>query len=131
MKTISLIFAALLISTFSFAQNETITGKITDENNNPLERAFVLLLDADDQSYVTGTVTDENGNFEIDLTDQGTFLLTADHISFDSPRAIGLLNNEPINLDFEIINHKQLEKVVTLETTSIEGFFSENEISVK
>jgi len=131
MKTISLIFAALLFSTFAFAQNETITGKITDDKNNPLERAWVLVIDADNHSYITGTVTDENGFYEIELTDQGTFILTADHISFDSPRGIGMLNNEPATLEFEYINHKHLDKIVALETSSITGIYSNDGISMK
>ena len=71
MKTFSLTFITILLSTFAFAQNETITGIITDDNNQPIERACVLVLDADDHSYITGTVTDENGNYEINLMQEG------------------------------------------------------------
>ena len=39
MKTIYLTLVSLLLSTFAIGQNETITGKITDEFNNGLERA--------------------------------------------------------------------------------------------
>jgi hypothetical protein len=129
MKTIYITLVSLLLSTFAIGQNETINGKITDEFNNGLERAWVLVVDADDQRYITGTVTDENGFYEIDLTEQGTFLLSAHHVSFESPRGIGILNNEPSNQDFEIINHRQLDKITILEPASIVGIYFEKEIS--
>ena len=131
MKTFSLTFITILLSTFAFAQNETITGIITDDNNQPIERACVLVLDADDHSYITGTVTDENGNYEINLMQEGTFLLTADHISFDGPKGIGILNNESNLNDFDFILHKQLDKITTLEMASIEGLYTKYDISMK
>ena len=41
---------------------QSITGKIVDENNSPLDFVNVVLLKAD-STYIAGTVTDENGVF--------------------------------------------------------------------
>ena len=131
MKTLALIFVTLFISNFAFTQNEIINGIITDDNNQAIERAYVLVLDADDYSYITGTITDENGYYEINLLEEGTFLLTADHISFEGPKSIGVLNNKPDINDFDFIQHKLLDKITNLGTSSIEELHSTFEFSVK
>ena len=41
---------------------QSITGKVVDENNSPLDFVNVVLLNAD-STYIAGTVTDENGGF--------------------------------------------------------------------
>ena len=43
---------------------QTITGRVTDENNDPLAFANVILQKADN-SYIDGTVTDTTGRFSI------------------------------------------------------------------
>ncbi len=42
--------------------HRSITGKVVDENNSPLDFVNVVLLKAD-SIYIAGTVTDENGVF--------------------------------------------------------------------
>ena len=46
---------------------QSITGKVVDENNSPLDYVNVVLLKAD-STYVSGTVTDENGLFTFENT---------------------------------------------------------------
>lgn len=60
MKTIFAFILAAMVSTTSVAQ--TITGKVMDENNSPLDYVNVVLLKAD-STYMSGTVTDQNGVF--------------------------------------------------------------------
>ncbi|MDE6551974.1 MAG: TonB-dependent receptor [Muribaculaceae bacterium] len=60
MKTIFAFILAAMVSTTSVAQ--TITGKVMDENNSPMDYVNVVLLKAD-STYITGTVTDQNGVF--------------------------------------------------------------------
>ncbi|PVD53582.1 hypothetical protein DC498_03430 [Terrimonas sp.] len=55
-----LLFFALFSSTL-FAQQKTITGKVKDENNNPLESVSVTVRGNPN----TGTTTDAKGNFSI------------------------------------------------------------------
>lgn len=42
-----------------------ITGRVIDENNEPMAFANAVLLNKADSTYISGTVTDENGNFAL------------------------------------------------------------------
>ena len=116
MKTIYLTLITLLISTVGFTQNEAYNGTITDDMGQTLDRAYVLVLKADDLSYVTGTVTDEEGNFEfVDLED-GDYVLSVDHISFEEPKILGNLNTE-ININnIDKLNLKYLGSELILDS---------------
>lgn len=60
MKVILSLMLAVIVSATAMAQS--ITGKVVDENNSPLDFVNVVLLKAD-STYIAGTVTDENGVF--------------------------------------------------------------------
>ncbi|GIS25484.1 MAG: hypothetical protein CM15mP126_7270 [Gammaproteobacteria bacterium] len=59
----------MLSSSLIFAQN-TISGSVSDENNNPIPGATVVL-----EGTTTGVVTDFDGNYQINASagDQLTF----------------------------------------------------------
>ncbi len=61
-KILPLFVGALLLALHSFAQSRTITGRVTDENGNPIQNASVLI----DRSTV-GTVTDARGEFSLSV----------------------------------------------------------------
>lgn len=58
-------FLSFLVYAFSvytsFAQN--ITGKVVDENNEPMEFVNVVLLTCTDSVFIAGTVTQKDGSF--------------------------------------------------------------------
>jgi hypothetical protein len=56
-----------LIATSAFGQNITLKGKITDNQNSPIESATVYLTSAKDSSVVTYTITDKNGAWELKI----------------------------------------------------------------
>ena len=63
--TLRIFFAALLWTAFSisgFAQ--TLTGKVVDENDEPLAYANVV-LQKNDSTFIAGTVTDTLGVFRM------------------------------------------------------------------
>jgi TonB-linked SusC/RagA family outer membrane protein len=69
LKTI--FFLLMLISSISaFAQNK-ITGLITDGNEEPVIGASVVV-----KGTTTGTITDLNGNFSLDVPQQGTLVIS-------------------------------------------------------
>ncbi|WKD85765.1 hypothetical protein KCTC32516_01111 [Polaribacter huanghezhanensis] len=57
------VFALLLVSTSTIAQS--ISGKIVDEEKNPLEFASVAVLNAADSTLVSYASTDIKGNFKV------------------------------------------------------------------
>ena len=119
--TLRIFFAALLwtgISMNGLAQ--TLTGKVTDENDEPLAYANVVLQKAD-STFIAGTVTDTLGIFRLPAHNDATIL----QVSFVSYNTIclqivgkdfGTIKMEP---DAEMIG-KAVVKAV-LPKTEIQG----------
>ncbi|MBK7855515.1 MAG: carboxypeptidase regulatory-like domain-containing protein [Bacteroidetes bacterium] len=79
MLIVFLAFTSLL----SKAQSTgTISGKLTDPQNNPVEFANVVLLNGSDSTLVKAALSDENGNFIFEISDAGTYLINATQIGF-------------------------------------------------
>lgn len=82
---------ALILSNAAFSQNSTnkpdfsISGKVVDSKNNPLEYTTVSLHNKIDSSLVTGSITDAAGNFTIEAT-PGTFWLEVQFISYQTKK---------------------------------------------
>lgn len=67
MKTMRLaaMIAALMMSLVSFANVLDVSGKVIDENGNPLEFVNVVLLSLPDSTFIQGATTNEQGEFNI------------------------------------------------------------------
>jgi TonB-linked SusC/RagA family outer membrane protein len=59
-KNYLLLLAMLLVSSITWAQNRTITGKVTDENGKAVENASITI-----KGTQNGVSADANGNFKI------------------------------------------------------------------
>jgi iron complex outermembrane receptor protein len=75
MKKIS-IFLFLFVSTLANAQSFTLSGKVVDENKNPLAGASILV-----KEIKKGTSTDFDGNFSFNL-EKGTYTLEVSFIGY-------------------------------------------------
>jgi len=65
--------ALLLLCSLTSASEiaaQTVSGKLIDENKQPLPYANVVLLSLPDSTFVTGTVTAEDGTFSLNTTIQ-------------------------------------------------------------
>ena len=64
MKTMRLaaMIAALMMSLVSFANVLDVSGKVIDENGNPLEFVNVVLLSLPDSTFIQGATTNEQGD---------------------------------------------------------------------
>ena len=67
-KVYKLVVLLLLCQTYVFAQNISVTGKVTDSDNLPLPAVSIKV-----SGSTQGTSTDANGNFTISSTHEGTF----------------------------------------------------------
>ena len=85
MKSILLTAITMFTFVFGYSHETIFTGSITDEFNNPVEHAYVLVLNADDSSLVQGVVTDEYGKFYFEGIEAGKYIISVDHVSFSSP----------------------------------------------
>ncbi len=65
------------------AQQFTVSGKIVDVDENSLSFVTVLLLKASDSAFIAGTATGIQGQFQIQNTPQGAYILKASIIGFD------------------------------------------------
>jgi iron complex outermembrane receptor protein len=87
MKTriILAIFSFLCCSMSAQAKaDNSITGKVKDENNKPIDAVTVSLLKASDSSLVKMAFTDTSGNFEIERDVKGDFLLSYTSVGFEN-----------------------------------------------
>ena len=65
------IFFTVLLSVATYAQ--TLTGKIINQQNQPVPFANVLALDAD-SAFISGNVSAEDGTFQVTATKQASLL---------------------------------------------------------
>ncbi|MFA6403791.1 MAG: TonB-dependent receptor [Salinivirgaceae bacterium] len=103
MKKLSIIFGMILLCYAANAQN-TITGKITDQNNIQLAGATIYIPEIN-----KGTVSDSDGNFELLNLPSGNIRI---QFSF-----IGHIN-QIVSVE---LNGKSLELAIKLEETAIES----------
>ncbi|WP_299226145.1 TonB-dependent receptor [uncultured Psychroserpens sp.] len=117
MKTLSRILL-FFITTLSFAQT-TISGKVTDANNQPIVGANVYL----DGTY-DGDTTDENGNFNFITDKTSTQVLIISYLSYETKK---------ITQDVKNLSNVQIklrEDVNALDTVVISaGTFEANDNS--
>lgn len=80
MKTSLILLLLCGITVSSHAQ--TLSGKITDEKARPLEFANIVLLLANDSSFVEGTVSDREGAFVFQIKDTLDYLVQLSSIGY-------------------------------------------------
>lgn len=61
----------------------TIKGTVKDASGKPLQSVTVSLLNAKDSALVKTDVTDRDGNFEINTSKEGSFLLSYSSVGFE------------------------------------------------
>ena len=71
-KLASLCTALSLCSTLAFAQSKTVSGRITDEKGDPIPFATVVI-----KGTKTAIVADANGNFNLNLKNGSTLVISA------------------------------------------------------
>ena len=68
MKVFLWMFAGIMLPVGLSAQ--TVSGKLIDENSQPLPYANVVLLSLPDSTFVTGTISGEDGSFTLEATSE-------------------------------------------------------------
>lgn len=62
----------------------TVSGTATDTNASPLAFANVLLVQANDNTFVSGATSDDNGTFELSTKAVGDYIVTVSVLGFDT-----------------------------------------------
>jgi len=71
MKFLFAIIGAVL--TLGMAQAQTISGRVVDNQNQPVPFANILTMDKD-SAFINGTVSDEEGRFQIPFSEKNAFV---------------------------------------------------------
>jgi len=100
----------LLLGTFAFSQQKSVTGKITDGNNTPVSGVTVSL-----KGTTTATQTDAEGNFTITVPGNNAVLVISSVGFKEQERTIGDATTLNINLASAT---SDLNEVVVLGYTS-------------
>ena len=96
----------LLFTNVLFAQQRTVTGKITDPNNLPVAGATVSVKGTN-----VATGTDVNGNFTITVPN-GRNSLTVSSVGFE-PQTISVANQSNVSVSLVTTTSTLNEVVVT------------------
>ncbi len=96
----------LLLSTLSWAQNKTITGKIIGENNVPLSGASVTV-----KNSTIGTITKENGEFTLSIPESAKTLVVTS-VGY-SPKEVSIVGNT-FSVSLEKSTLSNLDEVVVV-----------------
>ena len=76
-------FTALLVFMAVLgAKAQNISGRLADEDNNPVAFANIVLKQVQNDSLVAGLTSDENGSFSVDVK-EGRYILTASAIGYE------------------------------------------------
>lgn len=95
----------------------SITGRVSDENNEPVPFANVGLYQSADSTLVTGGVTDEDGRFLIE-SPSGNFFLKITFLSYVEKIIPGILLAD---LDLDLGSHTLVQANSMLEEIIVEG----------
>ena len=112
---LTLVLLSVLLSVATYAQ--TLTGKIIDQQNQPVPFANVIALDAD-SVFINGNVSGEDGMFRIEATEQAA-LLKVSYIGFEEQiipiqegkTDMGIIKLSDSNLslsEITVVGHKPL-----------------------
>ena len=96
----------LIVCQSAFAQQRTITGVVTDENNEPLVGVAVLLQG----SVSVGTITELDGTYSISVPSSGAVLQFSSLGYLTQTVPVGQSNN--INVSLALDNMQLQETVV-------------------
>ena len=97
MKSQLITLFTFLITTYTFAQNTSVSGTIKDNNQNPLSGVNVFI-----KSGTKGTQSNDNGTFRIENLTSGSYILSVSYLGFKT-REINFSVADNQNLELNTI----------------------------
>ena len=113
---------AVLFSTIIFAQT-TVTGSVSDENNNPIPGANVVA------SATTGTVADFDGNFSLSVDQMPPFSITVSSVGFDSVTVNVTASN--LNFNVQLTESQNLLDEIVVSASRIAERLFESPVTIE
>ena len=130
MKKIILFTAFLCPFIFAAAQNRIVTGRVTDENGNPISNASVIIKETKQ-----GTATDVNGNYSITVDNRSLKLLfsytgrSSEEVTIGNKSVVNITLKQSENNLQEVVvvaYGTQVKKKVTGSVSKVDGSDLEN-----
>ena len=112
----------MLVGVFSYAQT-TVSGSITDQNNQPLSGATVIVVGTSN-----GVAADFDGNYSITVDMDAPFSIEVSSVGFKA-NTVEVLGTSTVNICFRLLSEvsKSASKVDLTFKLGIQGFgFSSN-----
>ncbi len=105
-----ILFLITLIPTLNFAQ---ITGKVVDEENNPVEFAAVAVINPKDSTLVDYTSTNKYGKFDLKKVSEGKHIFQINLIGFKTYQKMIEFNGHPMKMgNIKLLDDNHLDEVV-------------------
>lgn len=81
MKSIILYFACMLVSSLGYSQ---ISGKLVDEEKQPIEFCSIQLLSLPDSAFIAGAVSNKSGVFHFEESAHVNSFLKISYIGYET-----------------------------------------------
>jgi outer membrane receptor protein involved in Fe transport len=108
----------------SFCQSTTVTGTVTDENNNPVAGANILV-----KGKVTGTVTDATGKFELNTTQSLPFTIIVSIVGFQKQEIEVTTTSNDIPV--KVIESSEVMDEVVVSASRVEESILQSPVSIE
>jgi len=105
MKSQLITLLTFLITTYTFAQNASVSGTVKDNNQNPLSGVNVFI-----KNGTKGTQSNENGTFRIENLTSGSYILSVSYLGFKT---------REINFSVEANQNLELNTITLYEGNEI------------
>jgi opacity protein-like surface antigen len=112
-----ILFILSFVFTQSILSQTCISGKILDNENQPVINAPVLLKTEKDSTLFKGAISDDQGSFYFERLPQGNYFIEIDYIGMQKYTSgrIEFMDQNPINLgDISLLQNSQLMNEVTV-----------------
>ena len=87
----------MICSTLVWSQH-TISGSILSTESKPIAYANILLLKANDSTFVNGTSSDDFGQFKIEDVATGTYILKTSYVGYnDNFKTVAISESQEID----------------------------------
>ena len=106
MKNILTIIIVVLMSSFTFSQENVIKGKVTDESNTPLPGVSIIV-----NGTTNGTVSDMEGEYIIEVKKVNA-VMTFSYLGYKT-KEIAIADKKQINVQMEVDAQSLTEIVIT------------------
>ncbi len=115
----------LCFSLTAFGQSQKFTGTITDEQNNPVPGANILI-----KGKITGTVSDAKGNFELNTNINPPFVMVVSMIGYQK-QEIEISNSSASNTQVKLTESNEVMNEVVVIASRVEENILQSPVSIE